>query len=236
MSNYKLGIIGGMGPEATADFFTRIVEKTDTSSDQEHLDLVILNHSSISDRTTAIESKEYEPFISQIKKDLEILEKIGVEIVAIPCNTAHFFYHEIQSQTKIRIINMIEESLKYATQNYTEIKKIGIMATDGTINSKIYENECKKYNIETITPSEKNQEVLMDIIYNGIKKEGKGDIKDFMKVADELKEKGCNIIIIGCTELSYFKKNCNLPEYFVDAMDTLVIKSIELSGKKIKKD
>ena len=225
-----------MGPEATADFFNRIIEKTDASSDQEHIDMIILNHCSIPDRTKIIESKNYELFISQIVQDAKLLEEKGVKAIAIPCNTAHFFYNEIQSRINIPIINMVEESVKYVIQNYNGIKKVGIMATDGTIKSKIYNDECKKYGMEVVLPSEKNQKVLMGIIYNEIKKEGKGNLNAFMEVVSELKEKGCNAIIIACTELSYFKKNCDIPKYCVDAMDTLVTKSIEISGKKIRKD
>jgi len=90
-----------MGSLATAHFFRRIVECTEAATDQEHLDIIILNHARIPDRTEAILSKRHEPYLSLITKDAKELEKLGAENIAIPCNTSHYFYDEIQGSVKI---------------------------------------------------------------------------------------------------------------------------------------
>lgn len=230
----KLGIIGGMGSQATAYFFNRIVENTKASKDQEHIEIVILNHSTLPDRTQTILSGKYENFISAIVEDIKKLEYLGVDNIAIPCNTSHFFYDDIQKQTELPIINMVKETVKHIINKNKAIRKIGIMATDGTIYTKIYENECITYGIEAIIPSEEKQKIVMNIIYNEIKNGKKGSLHKFMHVVDELKQKGCETIILACTELSYFKQYHTIPDYCVDSMDILVMKSIEFSGRECK--
>lgn len=230
----KLGIIGGMGPLATAYLFNRIVEFTDAQKDQDHIDIVILNHATLPDRTEVIKSGKYENFISAIVKDGKELEKLGVSNIAIPCNTSHFFYDEIQKRLDVNVINMVKETVLYIKNNKTDIKKVGIMATDGTIKTKTYAKECILQGIEPVLPSEKMQKTVMSIIYDEIKNGKKGSLDRFMEVVDELREKECDMVILACTELSYFKEYHNIPEYCIDAMDVLVKKSIELSGKKCK--
>lgn len=230
----KLGIIGGMGSQATAYFFNRIVEKTQAEKDQEHIDIIILNHSTLPDRTSVILSGNYSEFISAIIEDAKKLEYLGVSNIAIPCNTSHFFYDMLQQHINIPIINMVKETIKYIIKNNKDIKKIGIMATDGTIFTKTYEKECILSGIEAIIPSQEKQKIVMSIIYDEIKNGKKGSLNRFMSVVDELRNKGCETIILACTELSYFKEYHTIPDYCIDSMDILVMKSIELSGKKYK--
>lgn len=223
-----------MGSQATAYFFNRIVENTKASKDQEHIEMVVLNHSTLPDRTQIILSGKYDDFILAIVDDIKKLEYLGIDNIAIPCNTSHFFYNDIQKQTKLPIINMVKETVKYIIDKNKAIKKIGIMATDGTIFTKTYENECKIHGVEAIIPSEEKQRIVMDIIYNEIKNGQKGCLNKFINVIDELKQKGCETIILACTELSYFKQYHVIPDYCIDSMDILVIKSIEFSGGKCK--
>ena len=97
---YKLGVIGGMGPLATVKFYDKVVLNTDAHNDNEHIDLVVLNHSTMPDRTRCIIEKKDLEFLNVIKKDLEILDNIGVDVVAIPCNTSHYFYDEFKKTLK----------------------------------------------------------------------------------------------------------------------------------------
>lgn len=230
----KLGIVGGMGSQATAYFFNRIIENTQAHTDQEHIDIILLNHSTLPDRTKIILSGDYNKFIYKIVKDIKDLEYLGADNVAIPCNTSHFFYNQIQKEVNVPIINMVKETVKYIIDKNKSVKRIGIMATDGTIYTKTYENECIKNNIIPIFPSEYNQKLVMSIIYDEIKNGLKGDLNKFNQVIDELNQKGCDTIILACTELSYFKEYYDIPDYCIDSMDILVMKSIQLSGKEYK--
>src|SRR5690606_31259272 len=126
----KLGVIGGMGPKATSVFFEKIVNRTVAHKDQDHLNMVILNHATLPDRTNAILTNTGETFINAVKSDFKLLEAAGVANIAIPCNTSHYFYEELQKLTTIPIINMVEETIKEIHEKHGEGTKVGILATD----------------------------------------------------------------------------------------------------------
>lgn len=226
---YKLGVIGGMGPLATVKFYDKVVLNTEAHNDNEHIDLIVLNHSTMPDRTRCIIENKDTEFLNEIKKDLEILDKIGVDVVAIPCNTSHYFYDEFKNFTNLKIINMIEETILEIKRK--GIKNIAVFGTLGTLNSKVYNKYAEKNGIKVkeITLDDKNS--VMDIIYK-IKETNNLENKDFIEILN----KYCDdetIGIIACTELSLLDicKNINT----IDALDVLVNKSIEYSGAKIKK-
>ena len=225
---YKLGVIGGMGPLATVKFYDKIVLNTEAHNDNEHIDLIVLNHSTMPDRTKCIIENKDTEFLNEIKKDLEILERIGIDIVAIPCNTSHYFYDEFKNFTNLRIINMIEETILEIKRR--GIKKVAVFGTLGTLNSKVYNKYAKENGIEVKELSLEDKKTVMDIIYK-IKETNNLESKDFVEILNRY----CNdktIGIIACTELSLL----DIPENLntIDALDVLVNKSIEYSGAKIK--
>ena len=166
----KLGILGGMGPLATQLLYKMIIENTEASCDQEHIDMVILNHSTIPDRTQAIKSGNFDEILNILTTDARFLENSGCTAIAIPCNTSHYFFNDIQSQIGIPIINMIQSSIEAVKNSDPGIKKIGILGTDGTLFSDIYKKECEKLDLEAVYPAPDIQKIVMDIIYNQIKK------------------------------------------------------------------
>lgn len=225
---YKLGVIGGMGPLATVKFCDKIVLNTEAHNDNEHIDLIVLNHSTMPDRTRCIIENKDTEFLNEIKKDLEILERIGIDVVAIPCNTSHYFYDEFKNFTNLKIINMIEETILEIKRR--GIKKVAVFGTLGTLNSKVYNKYAKENGIEVKELSLEDKKTVMDIIYK-IKETNNLESKDFVEILNRY----CNdktIGIIACTELSLL----DIPENLntIDALDVLVNKSIEYSGAKIK--
>ena len=225
---YKLGVIGGMGPLATVKFYDKVVLNTDAHNDNEHIDLVVLNHSTMPDRTRCIiENKDLE-FLNVIKKDLEILDNIGVDVVAIPCNTSHYFYDEFSKYTNLKIINMIEETILEIKRR--GVKQVAVFGTIGTLNSKVYDKYAQKYGIEVKELSAEDKNSVMNIIYK-IKETNNLENKEFIEILNKYCDKD-TIGIIACTELSLLDicKSINT----IDALDVLVNKSIELSGAKIK--
>ena len=225
---YKLGVIGGMGPLATVKFYDKIVLNTEAHNDNEHIDLIVLNHSTMPDRTKCIIENKDTEFLNEIKKDLEILERIGIDVVAIPCNTSHYFYDEFKNFTNLKIINMIEETILEIKRR--GIKKVAVFGTLGTLNSKVYNKYAEKNGIEVKELSVEDKKSVMDIIYK-IKETNNLENKDFVEILNRY----CNdktIGIIACTELSLL----DIPENLntIDALDVLVNKSIEYSGAKIK--
>ena len=233
MNKKVLGVIGGMGTAATIDFYTRIMNHTVAHKDQEHLDMVIINHASIIDRTYAIKNNKLDELLKQMHENLKILENAKVTSIAIPCNTSHSIIDKIQQLTSIPIINMIEETAKGLKEVVNKGEKVGIMATDGTIMLKIYQQACKKYDIEYFVPDDNIQKQIMDIIYDDVKAKGIFDNEKFKKVLNYFLQNGCKYVILGCTELSGFKKDFD--KNTIDPMDYLV-KAAILSVDKEYKD
>ena len=225
---YKLGVIGGMGPLATVKFYDKVILNTDAHNDNEHIDLVVLNHSTMPDRTRCIIEKKDLEFLNVIKKDLQILDNIGVDVVAIPCNTSHYFYDEFSKYTNLKIINMIEETILEIKRR--GVKQVAVFGTIGTLNSKVYDKYAQKYGIEVKELSTEDKTSVMDIIYK-IKETNNLENKEFIEILNKYCDKD-TIGIIACTELSLLDicKSINT----IDALDVLVNKSIELSGAKIK--
>ncbi|MDR7002545.1 amino acid racemase [Neobacillus niacini] len=231
----SLGVIGGMGPKATSVFFDKVVENTVADRDQDHIDMMILNHATLPDRTDAILNGQEELFLEAVKKDFKLLEFAGVSHIAIPCNTSHYFYDQMQALTGIPIIHMVDETLKVIYQKYGENAKIGLLATKGTISSGIYEKESGKYNMQIYVPNETIQKQTMDIIYS-IKADKMINPLKLEEIIHQLIfEEGCHCVILACTELSCVKISDEAAQYCVDAMEVLVEQSIALSGGTSKK-
>ncbi len=234
MSYKRLGVIGGMGPKATAVFFDKVIERTVANRDQEHLDMIILNHATLPDRTEVILNNDDEVFLQAIKRNFELLEYAGVANIAIPCNTSHYFYNEMQAMTRIPIINMVEETLKEVQAKYGANCKIGIMATNGTVKSGVYESACHAHQLQLCQPDEALQERIMDIIYQ-VKSELETDVAELELIIQHfIQDLQCDCVILACTELSCVELSESISRHCVDAMDVLVRRSIELSDKSVR--
>lgn len=229
-----LGIIGGMGPLATQLFYRKLIEKTEATKDQDHLNMILLNHASMPDRTEAIKAGRTEELYHLLLTDAKQLEESGASAIAIPCNTSHAFVERMQQELFIPIINMVKETVKEIKQNPRDMKRVGILATDGTIASGLYQNECLANGIEPIVPSENTQRLVMKLIYEGVKGGNPIDYNEFITIEGELSAKGCQAAIMACTELSVFKELYRLPDYYIDALDVLAERSIVACGKTVK--
>lgn len=232
-----LGILGGVGPLASIYFQQQIVKFTDAETDQEHIPAVIYNDTFIPDRTAYILGKSELDPLPYIEDGFKKLEKAGCDLAVITCNTAHFFFDRFSSDSEIPIISIIDTAVEYAIKKSPSVKKIGVIATDGTVQSGVYKKVIEKNGFECVTPDEEDQRAVMNIIYNEVKAGKKGDCDRLMRVVNALRDKGCGSIILGCTELSVMNEDNRLTENnqdIVDAMEALAKKCIVLCGKKIK--
>lgn len=217
-----IGILGGMGPEATIDLFYKIIKFTSAKKDQDHLRIIIDNNPKIPDRTAAILGKGEDP-LPALKETAQNLEKAGADFIIIPCNTAHHFLPQIQESVSIPIINMIEETVKEVQKRIPYIKKVGLLASIGTYKTKIYHQHFKKFNIEVISPEEKSKEEVMKVIY-AVKAGNLSDVikKDILKIAQKLIDKGgAEAIIVGCTEIPLIFKEGDVSVPIIDPTQVL---------------
>ena len=214
----KIGIIGGLGPLATVKFM-EMLEKRLNNYNKEY-EIIVINDPTTPDRTSYILDNKKDNPINSILEMVKKIELFKCNLIVMPCNTASYFYKEIINNTNILFINIVEETVKYL--NKLNIKKVGLLATDGTIKSKIYEELLNNYNINLNLPSKSDQHTISSIIYDGIKSGKDIDLNKFYNVINNLKEKDCEKIILGCTELSALKEIYNLKDkILIDAMDIL---------------
>jgi aspartate racemase len=195
--------------------------------------MIIFNHASMPDRTRAILSGDTEVLYSKLMADAKALEGLGADYIAIPCNTSHYFVDRMQEELSIPIINMTRETV---SSIQAKGSRVGILATDGTIQTELYQKACEKAGLIPVVPSEKCQRLVMKIIYDGIKDGGPIDLEDFKIIDQELKEAGCQCAIMACTELSCFKEMYKIDDFYIDAMGVLVDKSLEYCDKKMNKN
>ena len=207
-----IGILGGMGPEATLSLYNLIIDKTPAKKDQDHIHVIINSNPAIPDRTRYIVYGEESP-LEMLKEGVILLEKAGADMILISCNTAHYFVPELSKYISIPILHMLDLTCKYIAQSvqsrdeYSGAIKvpIGILATTGTIKTELYQTYLGKYNLESVLPTEQEQESLvMEAIYGrkGIKAGyHEGPAKLLQQAANLLVQRGAQFVIAGCTEV-----------------------------------
>jgi aspartate racemase len=238
-----IGIVGGMGPEAGVALFNYIISHTQGRTDQEHLSVVLMSFPKhIVDRTLFLEGiVDINPaygIVQVIKK----LEQAGAGVIGIACNTSHapaifnVILEELQkTNSRVKLLNMPFETCRFIGRHYPQIHRIGVMATNGTYKSQVYEILLQEQGYEVIVPDFGFQnEVIHKMIYDpgfGIKSNpGRitGEVSLLMKEAlCYFKKKGAEAIILGCTELSFTLKEKVVHDMIViDATEILALSLI----------
>lgn len=224
-----LGIIGGMGPAASSLFYQMITRKTKACCDQENLNLMILSHAGMPDRTTAILSKD-ESQINDVKDkilaDARILQNCGCTALAVTCNTAHYFVNMIEEELEVGFIHMIRETALELAEKFRG-KKVAVLATDGTIKTALYQDEFVKQGIVPFVPGKDIQKLVMHEIYDCIKSGLPADEPVWNKIDEDIRAHGCEAAILACTELSVIKSELNLPNYYYDTMEIMADRCID---------
>ena len=234
MSNDRLGVIGGMGPQATNTFYQYIIDRTDARTDQEHLSVLIFSDCAMPDRTAAIlgTQAQKDEVYERLLSDARMLERAGCTAIAVPCNTSHYFLDRVQEQLSIPIVHMIRETARLLVSQGK--KRPGILATDGTIRTGLYQREFAAFGIYAAAPRPAAQKQVMSLIYDDIKAGKAGDPEKFAAFTKDLVEQGCDCAVLACTELSVFANQHHLSPFYVDAMAVLAQRSIELCHKPLR--
>ncbi|MFI3324831.1 MAG: amino acid racemase [Clostridia bacterium] len=232
MDKKILGVLGGIGPMSSAYFYKLVTEHTLATKDQEHLDIVISSKSSTPDRTAYILGESEENPLPVMIDECNKMVAFGAKVIAVTCNTAHYFYDGLQKAIDVPILNIGTLAVDYLIKH--NIDAVGLMATTGTIKGGIYQSACENEGLKCLVPSEDDQELVMKLIYKDIKAGIKPNMEQFYTVAYKLKSQGAKAIILGCTELSLVKEAGILDESFIDPLEILAKASIEACGYKTK--
>lgn len=215
-----IGILGGMGPEATLDFFSKLLSFDMAARDQDHVHVIIESDPSIPDRTAFILGTGPDP-LPAMAASARRLELAGAEIVGIPCMTAHNFLSRLRPLTDMRIVSAFETMADTIRGSYPKARTLGILATKGSKASRLFESSLGGYAI--LWPDESSQEnLVMEAIYGtrGIKAGNKGEYprKLLAEAAAGLVCQGAEIIVAGCTEVPLALSQEDVDSPFVDPM------------------
>ena len=219
---------------ATAHFMKLVIDMTDAETDQQHLPMIVYNMPMIPDRTAYILDNTKE---NPLPKMLEIgkeLSRQKASCIAIPCITAHYFVDKLQGEISVPLINGVQETVTHLKER--GVQKVGIMATDGTIFSGIFHEELRRQGLEPIAPDASAQADVMHLIFNNVKAGKPAQMNRFFSAAENLRQKGAEAIILGCTELSLVKRDEAIGAGFIDAMEVLAKQSVLTCGKAVKKE
>ncbi|HVH30548.1 MAG TPA: amino acid racemase [bacterium] len=206
MTQKTIGVLGGMGPWATLDFFEKILRLTPAKTDQEHLRVIIDNNPKIPDRSPAIMGNGEDPTPALIA-GARTLQQAGADVIVIPCNTAHYFYERVQNAVSIPVLHIMEEVASTAREEVPNARVLGILATAAAVSSGLYARACARKGIEVINPDPAGQQVVNRAIY-AVKAGQMGPeiTAGLKKIADGLVGQGAQALVLGCTELPFVLK------------------------------
>lgn len=232
-----VGVIGGVGPQATAYFLDMVVRLTQADRDQDHLDMVVLNHASIPDRTAFILGQSEENPGPVMADDARRLAAFGVEFLVLPCNTAHHFTQEIEAAVDVPLVNIVAETVAEVRRRVPDLDAVGLLATSGTVSAGVYQRAIEAAGARTILPDEHGQASLMRIIYEQVKAGRPVDVEEFRGLVARLRDQGAQAVVLGCTELSVVAADFDLLAQdagIVDSLDVLARRTIERAGGTVR--
>ena len=231
MKGKFVGVLGGMGPDATVTMFQNILRATNAQSDQDHLRILIYNNPKIPDRTAAICDNGEDPLPALIES-ARLLEKAGVDFIVIPCVTAHYFYESIQAAIHIPILHIVKETLGFASEQHPECTTVGLLSTMGTVKTGLFQRFSAEWGINILTPPEPMiRQYVMGAIYSvkaGVSSEE--PTRQLQYAAEHLIQTGAQAIIAGCTEipLALTEKDIYVP--FFDPLKILAQTTVKMAG------
>jgi len=230
-----IGVLGGMGPEATIEFFARLVRRTHARVEQDHLRVLIDNNPKVPPRMPAI-AGEGKSCLPELVKSARALERAGADFIVIPCVTVHHYHAALQKRTPLPVLSIIDEAVSRALARCPRLKKAGLLATIGTINSGLFQRALERHGVEVIRPTARTQKVLAQAIK--VIKVERGSSKSralVRRAADELLGAGVEAVVAGCTEIPLALQDGDLPVPVVDVLDSLADAAIIRAGGRPKR-
>ena len=230
----SIGILGGMGPLATADLFRKIVTLTKAGCDNDHIRIYIDDNASIPDRTAAILHGGADP-VPAMTDSLRKLEHCGADCIVMPCNIAHYFLPRLQSLTDVPFLSITKSTAQACHARFPG-KTAAILATTGTLSAGLYQSALEDTGVSYLVPGEAQQEALMRVIYQGVKADAAPEAyrADMESVLESMAAQGADYFILGCTELPLAADLLGLTVSTVDPTEELARSAIRFCGYEEK--
>jgi len=217
-----------MGPAATLDLFYKILKATPAKRDQDHIHIIIDNFPQIPDRTAFLLGKGENP-LPYLLKSVRTLEKANVDVLCMPCNTAHYFIEDIRKATPLPFISIIESTLNEIRSRFQDSKNIGLLATDGTIIGRVYHKIFEVEGYKIITPLEEKQNEVMKTVYSIKAGRIEENVQTFEEIIEHMKFLGSEVVILGCTELPILLKYFEPSIPVIDATSCLAKEIVDFA-------
>jgi aspartate racemase len=235
MAEKVIGVLGGMGPEATLGFFERIIAHTPAARDQEHLRVIIDSNPHVPDRTAAILHRGESP-VPLMVAGVEALQRAGADFVVIPCVSAHFFLEELRRRVSLPVVSLFDVTAEHIRREFPRIKAVGLLGTTGTVAGGHFQARLVRNRVETVEPGADDQIRVMAAIYDikdsraaRSRSEIGNDLRD---VAGRLVAAGAQAIVLGCTELPLVLKTGDLDVPVFDTLTLLARAAIVVAGRE----
>jgi aspartate racemase len=227
-----VGVLGGMGPLATADFYTKIVELSPAARDQDHVRIVIWADPTVPDRSSALLDGGPSP-VPALVRGVRSLQTAGAQVIAMPCNTAHAFLPELRAVSGVTILDMIELTMEHVTTTCPGLSRLGILATRGTHATRLYQNRAAAAGLEPVLLGGTQQRDLVDRAIAVVK--GGRDLDraaSLIRTAvASLRDLGAEAVVVGCTELPVVAGRASDVLPVVDATSVLAQAVVELGTR-----
>lgn len=234
MKEKVVGILGGMGPEATIDIFAKITKETKAKKNEDYLRVIIDSNPKMPSRQKAILEGTKSPGPAMAETAVN-LEKAGADFIIIAANTAHYFFDDVKNAVNIPVLHIINEAIKETTRVAPNIKKIGILASSGATRSKIYNNACDKFEVSVLDVPKKLQKQVQKSIYSFIF-EGRNEknVKMMVNVADYLINQGAEALVMGCTEIPLIIGNMKFNIPLIDPNEIIAKVAVKFAKNEIR--
>lgn len=228
--NPLLGVLGGLGPMSTFWFCELLTAHTKAETDADHIDMIISSRATTPDRTAFILGKSDRDPLPVMLSEAERLRRAGADLLVIPCNTAHFFYEGLAQNCDIPILNIVSETVSFLQKR--GVRTFGLLATEGTVSSRSYHRFATPLGMTCLTPEPDEQREITEIIYGEVKQNKPADFSAFLRISQSLLNRGCEALVLGCTELSLLRREGLSQPWYVDSLEVLAHQTILACGKE----
>ena len=218
-----IGVLGGMGPEATVDFLAKIVRATPAARDQDHLHVLVDSNPAVPDRSAAIAGRGPDP-APVLREMAEHLVAWGAEVLVMPCNTAHYFHERVSAGLAVPLLHMMRETADHIRRGWPTARTVGLLATDATISAGLYHRALANRGLDVLVPDRDAQAMVMGAIFgaDGVKAGHHHHPRRWLEVvAAGLVAQGADVVVAGCTEVPVVLSATDVTVPLVDATEVL---------------
>ncbi len=219
-----IGILGGMGPEATSYLFQKIIEKTPARFDQDHPRIIIDCNPKIPSRQAAIVGEGESPVTAMLTSGRTLIQA-GVHFIVISCVTAHYYLPQLRNELSVPFLSILDETAAYVHRNYSRLQSVGLLATGAIISTSLFQEAFLQKSVGCVLPDQEDQILVQEAIFevkNRKSAERRNRIKStLVDVASRLIDQGAQGIVAGCTEIPLVLQQKDLPVPLFDVLDIL---------------